>query len=82
MAKQKTVFVAGQWAFVPHPCGTAGLWSRSHRAIAFVSCPICKAKIGELCIGENGRMAETHWHRREAYKAQLQEMVTVVEDTK
>jgi hypothetical protein len=80
MAKHKTVFVAGQWAFVPHPCGSAGLWSRSHRSIAFVACPVCEAKIGELCVGENGPMADTHVHRRQAYKKQLQKAVTVVED--
>jgi len=42
-------FVVGAFCFVPHRVCEKGCWARTDRCVAFVPCPVCKAKVGELC---------------------------------
>jgi hypothetical protein len=67
----KTVktYVVGQFCFLQHPSGERGHWARTDRCVAFVECPACGARPGEMCVGRSGvRTSNTHAYRRDKYQ--------------
>ena len=66
--KTDKVFVVDDYCFIPHPGGERGHWMRTDRCVAFVHCPVCKAKRGHACIGHDGGMAGVHSARKDYYK--------------
>lgn len=42
----------------------------AHRSVGDVSCPVCNAPRGELCMGPQGRTLGTHYQRRHKAKPQ------------
>lgn len=73
--RRHDVFVTGNWAFLPHPCGERGHWTRTDRSVAFVACSYCNSGIGELCTNEKGQgKASTHVARRDAYQFRKKEL--------
>ena len=61
-APPRNIYVIGEFVFVPSP--TNGLWIRTHYSVAFVRCPICKAKKTKPCISNGYAWSGTHWPRR------------------
>lgn len=55
------VYVAGEWAFVPHPC-VAGWWLRLHLSVLKVGCSYCGALVGRPCIGRGGEVETSIVH--------------------
>ena len=63
---KQQVYVCGDACFIRSD--QKGLWHKTDRCVAFVSCPSCRAYIGELCghpTGKQGR--QTHHQRRHLY---------------
>lgn len=51
--------------------GNLTLWVKTDLCVAFVACPLCGSKRGELC-GRMGTTSATHWPRRRAFSGRKQ----------
>ena len=64
--RDPTIYVIGNVAFVANPVSRSSWW-KTHAAVAFATCPECKAPVGQLCVPSFGfHRGLTHGARRRA----------------
>ncbi len=65
----------GPYAFLPHP-HLPGLWLRSHPSVLVAACALCKAAVGDPCVGGGGKVSGgTHYDRRHAARGQVEKLL-------